>query len=79
MTSRVRYHDISHDTCHPDTVVDEIHFIDYEYGAYNFRAFDIANHFCEFAGFELDYTKYPTKDRQYQYYRTYFSTFYNRK
>jgi gamma-glutamylcysteine synthetase len=36
----------------------------------------LANHFCEFAGFELDYTKYPQKEQQYQYFRTYFSTFY---
>jgi thiamine kinase-like enzyme len=25
-------------------------FIDYEYAGYNYRAFDIADHFCEFAG-----------------------------
>lgn len=60
-------------------ISDEIHFIDYEYGAYNFRAFDLANHFCEFAGFELDYSKYPPKEMQYKYFRTYFSTFYNRE
>ncbi|PRP77647.1 ethanolamine kinase 1-like [Planoprotostelium fungivorum] len=62
-----------------DEATDEIHFIDYEYGAYNFRAFDLANHFCEFAGFELDYSKYPPKEMQYKYFRTYFSTFYNRE
>lgn len=28
-------------------------FIDYEYGEYNYRAFDIANHFCEYAGTPL--------------------------
>ena len=25
-------------------------FIDYEYGAFNFKAFDIGNHFCEYLG-----------------------------
>jgi hypothetical protein len=29
---------------------DEVHFIDYEYGNYSYRGFDIGNHFCEFAG-----------------------------
>jgi thiamine kinase-like enzyme len=29
---------------------DEVSFIDYEYGAYNFSAFDIGNHFNEFGG-----------------------------
>lgn len=30
--------------------VDEISFIDYEYGAYNYCAFDIGNHFNEYGG-----------------------------
>lgn len=35
-------------------------FIDFEYAAYNFQAFDIANHFCEFAGVEVyDPDRYP--------------------
>ena len=25
-------------------------FIDFEYGEYNYRGFDIGNHFCEYAG-----------------------------
>lgn len=40
--------------------VDKVEFIDYEYCSENFRAFDIANHFCEFAGFECDYTRFPS-------------------
>ncbi|KAK9764191.1 hypothetical protein K7432_008508 [Basidiobolus ranarum] len=39
-------------------------FIDYEYGSYSFRGFDIGNHFAEYAGFECDYSRYP--DREYQ-------------
>jgi len=27
-----------------------IHFIDFEYAGLNYLAYDIANHFCEFAG-----------------------------
>ena len=32
--------------------------IDFEYAFYNYRAFDIANHFCEYAGFECDYSRW---------------------
>lgn len=34
--------------------------IDYEYSAYNFRAYDLANHFMEYTGFELDMSKFPS-------------------
>lgn len=27
-----------------------VHFIDFEYAGPNYQAYDIANHFCEFAG-----------------------------
>jgi ethanolamine kinase len=37
-------------------------FIDFEYGAYNPRGFDLANHFNEYAGFECDYSRYPHGD-----------------
>ena len=29
---------------------ERVQFIDFEYGGYNLRGFDIANHFCEYAG-----------------------------
>lgn len=29
-----------------------INFIDFEYAGPNFQAYDIANHFCEFAGID---------------------------
>jgi ethanolamine kinase len=42
-----------------------IKFIDYEYGEYNYQAYDLANHFNEFSGVEEpDYSFYP--DKQYQ-------------
>lgn len=34
----------------------EVRFIDYEYGAPSYAAFDLANHFCEYAGFDSDFT-----------------------
>lgn len=33
-------------------------FIDYEYGAYTYRDFDIGNHFTEYAGFDGDYDRW---------------------
>jgi len=61
--------------CHNDVLLnnvvvqeDKVLFIDMEYGAANYAAYDIANHFCEFVGGDpedLDYEKwYP--DRNFQ-------------
>ena len=36
--------------------------IDFEYSDWAPRGFDIGNHFCEYAGFECDYDKYPDKN-----------------
>lgn len=45
--------------CHNDLLLGNIiwhqgsssvHFIDFEYAAANYQPFDVANHFCEFAG-----------------------------
>ena len=50
--------------------IPKISFIDYEYGDYNYREYDIANHFNEFVGMGdengfLDYQKYyPSKEFQ---------------
>ncbi|KAJ1655859.1 hypothetical protein IWQ61_004467 [Dispira simplex] len=45
--------------------------IDFEYAGYNYRGFDIANHFCEWAAdyhsdqpHRLDYSHYPTVEQQ---------------
>ncbi|KAJ2792987.1 hypothetical protein H4R21_006070, partial [Coemansia helicoidea] len=50
---------------------DKVSFIDYEYAAYNYRGFDIANHFNEYAGFECDYSRYPAKDAQLRWFKVY--------
>ena len=47
-----------------DRESDQISLIDYEYACYNYRGFDLGNHFCEFAGFDGDYSKYPGKEAQ---------------
>jgi len=55
----------------------EVKFIDFEYASTNYQAFDIANHFNEFAGFEADYSRYPSKEQQYQFLRSYLTTYKN--
>jgi len=50
---------------------DLLNFIDYEYANYNYRGFDIANHFCEWTGFELDHSKFPNQDQQLQFFKSY--------
>ncbi|RKP07936.1 choline/ethanolamine kinase [Thamnocephalis sphaerospora] len=50
---------------------DEVSFIDYEYGGYSHRGFDIGNHFAEYAGFECNYDRYPDKAHQYEWLRHY--------
>ncbi|GAB0096001.1 Ethanolamine kinase [Sergentomyia squamirostris] len=51
-------------------------FIDYEYAAYNYQAFDIGNHFNEFVGIdEIDYSIYPSRDFQMKWLRVYLETF----
>ncbi|XP_022082644.1 ethanolamine kinase 1-like [Acanthaster planci] len=70
--------------CHNDNLLaniifdeqkDKVSFIDYEYAGYNYQAFDIGNHFCEFAGVEeVDYNLYPEKDFQIRWLREFLTT-----
>uniref|UniRef100_A0A182RHV2 ethanolamine kinase n=1 Tax=Anopheles funestus TaxID=62324 RepID=A0A182RHV2_ANOFN len=67
--------------CHNDlllgnVIYDEarsrVTFIDYEYAAPNHQAFDIGNHFTEFAGIDdIDYGRYPTHQFQLRWLRVY--------
>ncbi|MQM04741.1 hypothetical protein Taro_037542, partial [Colocasia esculenta] len=50
---------------------DKLYLIDFEYGSYNYRGYDIANHFNEYAGFECDYNLYPDNVSQYHFFRNY--------
>jgi ethanolamine kinase len=45
--------------------------VDYEYGCASYRGFDIANHFCEYAGFDCDWSKYPSKQVQIEWFKKY--------
>jgi len=67
--------------CHNDLLIhnivfnqkkNKVSFIDYEYASYNYQAFDIANHFCEYAGVdEPDYSLYPDQVFQMKWLRLY--------
>ncbi|KAG8132095.1 hypothetical protein E2320_009979 [Naja naja] len=53
-----------------------VRFIDYEYTGYNYQAYDIGNHFNEFAGLnEVDYSLYPCKEVQLQWLRYYLQSY----
>ena len=56
-------------------LLEEASFIDYEYGCYAFRGFDIGNHFNEFAGFECEYSRYPDKSFQMQWFEWYLTEY----
>ncbi|CAG8805649.1 27209_t:CDS:2, partial [Dentiscutata erythropus] len=53
----------------------KISFIDLEYGSMNYRSFDIANHFNDFAGFECDYNLYPSNEFQKKWLRHYLCSY----
>uniref|UniRef100_H0X5R3 ethanolamine kinase n=2 Tax=Otolemur garnettii TaxID=30611 RepID=H0X5R3_OTOGA len=51
-----------------DSTKGHVRFIDYEYAGYNYQAYDIGNHFNEFAGVnEVDYCQYPSRETQLQW------------
>lgn len=45
---------------HDENGVCSVNFIDFEYGNYNYRSFDIGNHFCEMIGYDVDLSLFPT-------------------
>ncbi|URE00042.1 ethanolamine kinase [Musa troglodytarum] len=49
----------------------KLYFIDFEYGSYSYRGYDIGNHFNEYAGLDCDYSLYPDKDAQYHFFKNY--------
>lgn len=52
-------------------------FIDYEYTTPSPAAFDIANHFAEWAGFDCDHAAVPTKSQRRDFIRHYVASFYD--
>ncbi|KAJ8396692.1 hypothetical protein AAFF_G00015300 [Aldrovandia affinis] len=53
-----------------------VRFIDYEYANYNYQAYDIGNHFNEFAGVDdVDYSLYPSQELQRDWLRVYLENY----
>ncbi|QUC17015.1 uncharacterized protein UV8b_01256 [Ustilaginoidea virens] len=52
-----------------------VSFIDYEYGTPSPVAFDIANHFAEWVGYNCDYSAIPTHPQRLAFIREYISTY----
>jgi ethanolamine kinase len=57
--------------------VGDVIFIDYEYASYSFRAFDIANHFNEFSGFDLHFDSCPNDEFKREWLTTYLTEYLN--
>ena len=72
--------------CHNDLLLKnfiinekDVELIDYEYSGYNYRAFDLANHFNEWCGFECIWENFPNEDTQKRFVKEYLEAFYGDK
>ncbi|TGJ88155.1 hypothetical protein E0Z10_g512 [Xylaria hypoxylon] len=54
-----------------------VSFIDYEYATPSPAAFDLANHFAEWGGFECDYSVLPTRAQRLEFIREYIGTYFS--
>lgn len=54
----------------------EVSFIDYEYAVPSPAAFDIANHFAEWGGFDCDFSVLPTKAQRQSFIREYITSYF---
>ncbi|KAM7263209.1 hypothetical protein ACFE04_000892 [Oxalis oulophora] len=50
---------------------EKLYLIDFENASYNYRGFDIGCHFNEYAGYDCNYSLYPSKEEQYHFFRHY--------
>lgn len=57
------------------SVTKSVSFIDYEYATPSPAAFDIANHFAEWAGYDCDYEKVPTQTQRCAFVTEYIKTY----
>jgi len=53
--------------------------IDYEYATPCERAFDIANHFSEWGGFECEYERLPTRSARREFIKVYLRSFHEHR
>ncbi|KAI1180492.1 kinase-like protein [Nemania sp. FL0916] len=54
-----------------------VNFIDYEYATPSPAAFDLANHFAEWGGFDCDYSVLPTRAQRLEFIREYIRTYFS--
>ncbi|ROT37002.1 kinase-like protein [Sodiomyces alkalinus F11] len=54
-----------------------VSFIDYEYATPSPAAFDLANHFAEWGGFECDHSVLPTRSQRQEFIQQYIESYYN--
>jgi len=66
---------LSGNVLYDNTPPEKVMFIDLEYGGFNYSAYDVANHFCEYQGFEVDESKFPTCSQQTVFVHTYLKEF----
>jgi ethanolamine kinase len=53
----------------------EVSFIDYEYAAPAPAAFDLANHFAEWGGFDCDFNVLPTRSQRQDFLKAYLASY----
>tara|TARA_B100001013_G_scaffold339968_1_gene262604 strand:- start:1806 stop:2717 length:912 start_codon:yes stop_codon:yes gene_type:complete len=68
---------LSHNDLSPANIIynnSDIKFIDFEYSAYNYRGFDIANMFCEYTGYNCYWSLLPTEQERKLFYKFYLNS-----
>ena len=64
-------------SCLKSPSIKDVSFIDYEYSAPTPVAFDLANHFAEWAGFECNYHQIPTRSQRQAFVEEYLQSYYS--
>lgn len=63
-------------TARHDTKETVVNFIDYEYATPSPAAFDLANHFAEWGGFDCDFSVLPTRAQRLEFIKEYIHTYF---
>eukprot|EP01087_Luapelamoeba_hula_P021631 TRINITY_DN75_c4_g2_i1.p1 TRINITY_DN75_c4_g2~~TRINITY_DN75_c4_g2_i1.p1 ORF type:complete len:429 (-),score=69.88 TRINITY_DN75_c4_g2_i1:156-1442(-) len=75
-----------HNDANPNNIIyheksNSMMLIDHEYASYNYRGYELGNHFNEYTGYDLVWENYPKKEAQYAFLRRYlavYATLWNR-
>ncbi|KAJ4272328.1 hypothetical protein NW762_001041 [Fusarium torreyae] len=60
-----------------DDAAPTVDFIDYEYATPSPAAFDVANHFAEWAGYDCDYSAVPRQDQRLAFVKEYIKSYFS--